>query len=44
MIEKERARLAKYMEDKNNEMVSLNNELARLQAKLEEVKAAAMKW
>ena len=44
VIETERAGLAKYTEDKNNEILGLNNELARLQTKLEEVKASAMKW
>ncbi len=44
VIETERAGLAKYTEDKNNEILGLNNELARLQTKLDEVKASAMKW
>ena len=44
VIETERAGLAKYTEDKNNEILGLNNELARLQTKLEEEKASAMKW
>jgi len=44
VIEEERSRLAKYTEDKNNEILALNNELARLQTKLDEVKASAMKW
>ena len=43
-IEKERSGLAKYTEDRNNEILGLNNELARLQTKLDEVKASAMKW
>lgn len=43
-IELERAALMKFIEDKSNEILGYNNELAHLQTKLEEVQATVMKW
>ncbi|XP_019850090.1 PREDICTED: coiled-coil domain-containing protein 42 homolog [Amphimedon queenslandica] len=43
-IESERAKLAKFIEDMNNEILHCNNELARLQTKLEDGENEAMKW
>lgn len=43
-IEIERAGLLKFVEDKSNEILSYNNELAHLQTELEEVQARVMKW
>ncbi|XP_065831494.1 coiled-coil domain-containing protein 42 homolog [Oscarella lobularis] len=43
-IESERARLAKFTEEKNNEILNYNNRLAHLQTKLEETKSRAVKW
>lgn len=36
--------LKKFTEDKNNEILACNNELAHLQAKLEEAQTRTMKW
>lgn len=43
-IEVERAGLMKFVEDKSNEILGYNNELAHLQTELEEVQAKVMKW
>lgn len=43
-IEVERAGLLKFVEDKSNEILGYNNELAHLQTELEEVQARVMKW
>ena len=43
-IEKQRANIKKFTEDKNNEILACNNELAHLQSKLEETQGRAMKW
>ncbi len=43
-IEMERAGLMKFTEDKNNEILGYNNELARLQTRLEEVQATVLHW
>ena len=43
-IDTERAGLLKYTEDKHNEILSHNNELAHLQAKLEEAEEDVLKW
>lgn len=34
----------KFVEDKSNEILGYNNELAHLQTKLEEVQTTVMKW
>ncbi len=44
VIELERAALTKFVEDKSNEILGYNNELAHLQAELEDVQAKVMKW
>ncbi|XP_066300780.1 coiled-coil domain-containing protein 42 homolog [Branchiostoma lanceolatum] len=43
-MEKEKARLAKFLEEKNNEIMSYNNELANLQTQLDNAQASAVKW
>jgi hypothetical protein len=43
-IELERAALVKFVEDKSNEILGYNNELAHLQTELEQVQAKVMKW
>ena len=43
-IELERTALVKFMEDKSNEILGYNNELAHLQTELEEVQAKVLKW
>ena len=43
-IELERAAMMKFVEDRSNEILGYNNELAHLQTKLEEVKGRVMKW
>lgn len=43
-IEEERAGLMKLKEEKNNEILSYNNELARLQTRLEAAQSNAVKW
>jgi len=43
-IEIQRSSIKKFSEDKNNEILACNNELAHLQAKLEEAQSQAMKW
>lgn len=43
-IERQRASLLKFTEDKNNEILACNNELAHLQSKLEEEQGRALKW
>ena len=43
-IENERVNMKKFTEDKNNEVLSCNNELASLQAQLEQAQAKAIKW
>lgn len=34
----------KFVEDKSNEILGYNNELAHLQTELEDVQARVMKW
>ena len=43
-IEAEKAGLLKYTEDKHNEILSYNNELAHLQTKMEEAEGNVLKW
>ncbi|XP_078599705.1 coiled-coil domain-containing protein 42 homolog isoform X1 [Branchiostoma floridae x Branchiostoma japonicum] len=43
-MEREKARLAKFLEEKNNEIMSYNNELANLQTQLDNAQASAVKW
>lgn len=43
-IEAERAGLLKFTEDKHNEILSYNNELAHLQTKLEEAGGNVLRW
>jgi len=42
--EHEKGRLAKFTEEKNNEMLSYNNQLAQLQTQLEKEQSRAVKW
>ncbi|XP_031555849.1 coiled-coil domain-containing protein 42 homolog [Actinia tenebrosa] len=42
--EKEKARLVKFTEEKNNEILGYNNQLANLQTKLENTQSVAVKW
>ncbi|EDO39885.1 predicted protein [Nematostella vectensis] len=42
--EKEKARLIKFTEEKNNEILNYNNQLANLQTKLEKTQSVAVKW
>ena len=43
-IEVEKAGLLKYTEDKHNEILSYNNELAHLQTKMETAEGDVLKW
>lgn len=43
-IEAERLSLKKFTEEKNNEILSYNNELAHLQTRLEQAEGQAVKW
>lgn len=43
-IETERSGIKKLSEDKSNQVLACNNELAHLQAKLEEAQGRTMKW
>jgi len=42
--EKEKARLVKFTEEKNNEILNYNNQLAHLQTELERAQSVAVKW
>ena len=42
--EQERARLMKFTEEKNNEVLNYNNQLAHLQTELEKTQSIAVKW
>ncbi|KXJ27520.1 coiled-coil domain-containing protein 42 homolog [Exaiptasia diaphana] len=42
--EKEKGRLVKFTEEKNNEILSYNNQLANLQTQLEKAQSLAVKW
>ena len=44
VIEVERAALSKFVEDKSNEILGYNNEIAHLQSQLEEVQGKVMQW
>jgi len=43
-IEQEKARLNRFIEDKNNEVLNYNNLLAQLQTELEKTQSNAVKW
>jgi len=43
-IEQEKARLNRFIEDKNNEVLNYNNQLAQLQTELEKTQSKAVKW
>lgn len=43
-IEKEKAKLAKFTEEKNNEILYYNNQLAQLQTRLDQAQSRAVKW
>ncbi|XP_065893141.1 coiled-coil domain-containing protein 42 homolog [Dysidea avara] len=43
-IEAEKADLMKFTEEKNNEILSYNNQLAQLQTRLEKAQSTAVKW
>lgn len=43
-LEREKANLLKFMEEKNNDIMSYNNQLANLQMQLETAQSAAVKW
>ena len=43
-VEAEKAGLLKYTEDKHNEILSYNNELAHLQTKMETAEGDVLKW
>ena len=43
-IEEEKSKLKKFMEEKNNEILSYNNQLAQLQTELEKTQSNAVKW
>ncbi|XP_028400543.1 coiled-coil domain-containing protein 42 homolog [Dendronephthya gigantea] len=42
--EQEKARLMKFTEEKNNEVLNYNNQLAQLQTELEKTQSIAVKW
>ncbi|XP_020631843.1 coiled-coil domain-containing protein 42 homolog [Orbicella faveolata] len=42
--EKEKGRLVKFTEEKNNEILNYNNQLAHLQTQLEKAQSVAVKW
>lgn len=42
--EKEKGRLVKFTEEKNNEILNYNNQLAHLQTQLERAQSVAVKW
>uniref|UniRef100_H2Y4L5 DUF4200 domain-containing protein n=1 Tax=Ciona savignyi TaxID=51511 RepID=H2Y4L5_CIOSA len=43
-IEEEKGRLVKFTEEKNNEILSYNNQLAQLQTRLDQAQSKAVKW
>lgn len=43
-IEQERAKLNRFIEEKNNEVLNCNNQLAQLQTSLEKTQSRALKW
>jgi len=43
-IEKEKSRLVKFTEEKNNEILKYNNQLAQLQTRLDKAQSKAVKW
>nr|XP_054773629.1 coiled-coil domain-containing protein 42 homolog [Lytechinus pictus] len=43
-VEKEKARLGKFTEEKNNEILHYNNQLATLQTQLDTAQSEAVKW
>ena len=43
-VELEKQQLMKYTEEKNNEILSYNNQLAGLQTRLDKAQSAAVKW
>ncbi|XP_070572842.1 coiled-coil domain-containing protein 42 homolog [Ptychodera flava] len=43
-VEAERTRLHKFTEDKNNEILNYNNQLANLQTRLDRAQSEAVKW
>jgi len=43
-IEAEKARLTRFTEEKNNEILSCNNQLAQLQTRLDRAQSKAVKW
>jgi len=42
--EKEKGKLVKFTEEKNNEILNYNNQLAQLQTRLEKAQSVAVKW
>ena len=44
IIEEQRQHLHKYSEEKNNEILNYNNQLAGLQTRLDKAQSAAVKW
>ena len=43
-IEREKGKLVKFTEDKNNEILSYNNQLAQMQTRLDEAQSRAVRW
>lgn len=43
-LEKQKANLMKFMEEKNNDIMNFNNQLANLQMQLETCQSATVKW
>ena len=43
-IEHEKAKLVKFTEEKNNEILYYNNQLAQLQTRLDEAQSRAVRW
>jgi len=43
-IENEKSRLVRFTEDKNNEILNCNNQLAELQTRLDQAQSKAVKW
>ena len=44
MVEKEKGRLLKFTEERNNEIMQYNNQLAALQTRLDKAQSEAVKW
>ncbi|KAJ8042691.1 Coiled-coil domain-containing protein 42-like [Holothuria leucospilota] len=43
-VDSEKSRLVKFTEDKNNEILNFNNQLAMLQTRLDKAQSEAVKW